>query len=334
MFLMHEQIIPLVHNALKIEEDEQQRLRFRRFTEEQIADYASDGETFPVRCRASANITLDLITDADWIGFEYDVAPGSSQSFYSFDLFVDGTLWDTRLTEDLKSSGTIFELPHGSHRITLFLPWSAEIILKNLAVTDGSNVTPVSKRSCQIMTIGDSITQGYIAHHPGCTWVGKLTRELDAEVLNLGIGGYGFYMNSLKHPHEWDPALIILAYGTNDYALESTKADYFCRAAEYIDRLVSVYMNVPILLSLPIYRHDEKHVYREKSRSYTLKDACGVLRGIAKRYQQISVMDDSHYPHTPDFYAPDYLHPNDAGFLVHGTHVVNTVKQVYPYIVR
>ena len=226
MYLPLEKMIPFIHNALETEIDDQGRLRFRRFSDEQVHDYGLDGEAFPVRCRASANVTLELMTDASWIGFEYDLLPGSSQTFYSIDLFVDQVLYATRSADDFKSSGLLFELPEGVHRITVFMPWTAEIMIRNLAISDHTVLKKSQPKKLRILTIGDSITQGYIARHPGCTWVGKVTRDLNAEVLNWGVGAYGFYMNSLNHSAEWHPDLIILAYGTNDYGLVTTKEAY------------------------------------------------------------------------------------------------------------
>ena len=219
MYLPLEKMIPFIHNALETEIDDQGRLRFRRFSDEQVHDYGLDGEAFPVRCRASANVTLDLMTDASWIGFEYDLLPGSSQTFYSIDLFVDQVLYATRSADDFKSSGLLFELPEGVHRITVFMPWTAEIMIRNLAISDHTVLKKSQPKKLRILTIGDSITQGYIAR-------------------------------------------------------------------------------------------------------------------IAAHYPQITVIDDSHYPHTPDFYAPDYLHPNDAGFLIHGEQIVRAIEQRYQELVR
>ena len=334
MYLTVEEMIPYVHNALKTEIDEQGRLRFFRFTQDQVSDYAADGDTFPVRCRASANVTLDLITDASWIGFEYDLLPGSSQSFYSIDLFVDQVLYATRMAEDFKSSALLFELPQGTHRVTIFMPWSAEIMIRNPAISDYTVLKPIRSKRPRILVIGDSISQGYIARHSGCTWVGKVTRDLDAEVLNWGIGAYGFYLKSLDHLPEWHPDLILLAYGTNDYAMTPTRESYRQRAFAYIEKLTVHFPSVPILMILPIYRHDEKSIFRERSREYTYRDVEEILCGIAAGYPQINVMKDMHYPHTHDFFAPDYVHPNDMGFLIHGEQVVRTVERLYPHLIR
>lgn len=326
MPLCGQHLLSIVHNALDCGFDERGRLCFRRFTPEQIADYALDGEQFPVRCRASANVTLDFVTDASWFGFEYDAREGSSQRYCGFDLFVDGVLYDARLIGDLGSNGVMFALPEGTHRVTVFLPWSAELIIRSTAVSDGAFVRPAPPKKLRILVIGDSITQGYIARHPGFTWVGKLTRDLDAEVLNQGVGGYGFYRASLNHPIRWDPDLIILTYGANDYAREITREGFRRCAEEYMEAFDDAYPDTPVLQTLPIYRGDEKSVCRDRIREYTREDALQIQREIAAGRPRITVMEDTHFPRTPDFFAPDLLHPNDMGFLVHGERVVRAVR--------
>ena len=110
MNLTNEQILPFVHNALRAETDPQGRLRFLRFTPEQTADYGLDSEGYPIRCRASANVTLDFITDSDWFAVEYDVQIASSQPFYSMDLFVDGVMTDSLIREGFASGRSTFRI--------------------------------------------------------------------------------------------------------------------------------------------------------------------------------------------------------------------------------
>ena len=327
MLLNHEQIVPLVHNALKTETDDRGRLRFLRFEPEQTAGYALDGEQFPVRCRASANVTLDFISDAEWFGFEYDVQAGSSRSFYGFDLFVDGILEDSALIEGFASSAILFDLPGGTHRVTLFFPWSAEVMLKSMSVSDNAFIRPVPAKTPRILTIGDSITQGYIAKHPGFCWVGKMTRELDAEVLNLGVGGYGFLTNSLQKPIGWKADLIILSYGSNDFNREADRNSFAGCVSAYMRKLAEMFPQTPILQIPPIVRYDLKHLCREKSRGYTLGDAGRIIRDIAASYPQVEVMEEIGYPHDPDFFAPDSVHPNDLGFQLYGEAVIRAVKE-------
>ena len=326
--LKPEEILPLVHNVLKTELDEESRLRFRRFTPEQVEDYFADGPDFAVRCRASANVTLDFITDSDRIEMAYDLLVGSSRKTYDIDLYVDGTLLDTKHEEGFEPGAAAFSLPEGSHRVTLFLPWSAELMLRSFALSDGASVAPAPPKSMRILAIGDSITQGYKARHPGCSWVGKVTRDLDAEVFDLGVGGYRFMTNSLKHPTAWQVDLILLAYGTNDYSKYEEKQTVADGAEAYMARLTELYPETPILMMLPIYRNDPSYQEKSARRPYDLEDVRQILRGIAKRYPQVTVLESDFYPHHADFFAPDFLHPNDLGFAIQGEKIVRAIREL------
>ena len=332
--LKPEQILPLVHNVLKTELDGEGRLRFRRFTPEQTADYLADGEGFTVRCRASANVTLDFITDSDAFEIEYDLQVASSRSFYGMDLFVDGALTDSRIAEGFAPSKLLFRLPEGTHRVTLFFPWTAEVMLRRFALSDGAEARPVPAPKLRIQMIGDSITQGYIARHPGCTWVGEITRRLDAEVLNQGVGGYGFLPNSLKRMTDWRPDLIVLTYGTNDYGRENTGAAFRRCASEYLSALTAMFPKVPILQVMPIYRHDESYLRVLPTRSYDFEDARQILREVAASFPQVTVVESGYYPHSAGYFAPDYVHPNDRGFRIMGERLAETIRAMFPISAR
>ncbi len=328
MILSHKDILPLVHNALKVGESDGGLMKFYRFTPKQSENYYSEEERFGVRSHATANITLDFLTDSDTLGLSCDVELASSQYYYTVDLFVDGVLFDSVYKEEFGPLNASFSLPSGTHRVTVFFPWTAELFLKYLSLSDGAFYSPVPEKKLRIIALGDSITQGYIAKHPGMTWVGKVTRDLDAEVLNLGIGGYGFRTKSLEEKIEWTPDLIALAYGTNDYAREVTEEGFIRCASEYIEKLTAMFPGVPVLLLQPIFRNDANNRKREAERKYVLNDARRDLREIAKKYPQITVMEDDYFPHTPEFFAPDYLHPNDQGFLIQGERTVRAIKEL------
>lgn len=328
MRLTGNQLFSIVHNALSVEADEKGHLHFRRFTEAAEKNYGIDGETFPSRCRASSNVTLDFLTDSEWFGFDYELFAATSQLFSGFDVFVDGTMVMSQFRDGLKSQALTCALPGGNlHRVTVFLPWSVETVIKTVSVADGAKVLPVPEKRTRILAIGDSITQGYIARHPAYTWVGKVTRALDAEVLNQGVGGYCFYENSLTEPIPYAPNLILLAYGTNDYSGVETAAAYEARLRGYMKRLAELFPGVPVLQLLPIWRNDLSFHYKEKARDYTLEDARNIIRRVAAEYPNITVAD-VNMPQDQDFFAPDWVHPNDLGFQIFGERVIEQIREM------
>lgn len=329
MFFTKEQLIFSVHNALSADFDEKGYLHFHRFTPAAVVNYGLDGDgvTFPIRCKAASNVTLEFLTDSSVFGFDYDLYQGTSQNFYGIDVLVDGVLVKSQIKEGYKSTALLCPLPgSGLHRVTVFLPWSMEIVIKSAYVEDGSVLLPAPAKKMKILAIGDSITQGYIARHPAYTWVGKVTRALDAEVLNQGIGGYQFFENSLLEPIPYDPDLILLAYGTNDYSAIATAEEYEKQVRGYMKRLIAMFPNVPVLQLLPIYRNDLSCQFKEQSRKYTLEDAKNIIRAVAADYPTVTV-GEIVMPQDGDFFAPDWVHPNDLGFQIFGEQVLELIRK-------
>ena len=154
-----------------------------------------------------------------------------------------------------------------------------------------------------------------------------MTRALDAEVLNQGVGGYCFYEKSLTEPIPYAPDLILLAYGTNDYSGVETTAAYEARLRGYMKRLAELFPGVPVLQLLPIWRNDLSFHYKEKARDYTLEDARNIIRRVAAEYPNITVAD-VNMPQDQDFFAPDWVHPNDLGFQIFGERVIEQIREM------
>ena len=54
----------------------------------------------------------------------------------------------------------------------------------------------------------------------------------------------------------------------------------------------------------------------------------GVRKELSAGYENITVLEDTLYPRTPDFYAQDYLHPNDMGNLLHEEEILKAARLI------
>ena len=115
----------------------------------------------------------------------------------TIDLYVDGVFCAYRHTEDLSLKQVKFALPAGRHRVTVYLPWFAKVVIRQVRLSDGACVLPV-KKSRRLLAFGDSITQGYTANFSSLSYVNQVARQLDVEVLNQGVGGYFFDAATLE----------------------------------------------------------------------------------------------------------------------------------------
>ena len=322
------QLEKIAHNVVSCSFDEKGSLHFNRFTQQQKDIYEKESADWAAKTRASASATFDFITDSDYITLKFDLYPGSSQKYGSIDLYVDGVFLDSRVAEDLSIKLAGFQLPEGEHRVTIYFPWSAETVINEVHLSENASVFPVEKR-CKLMCFGDSITQGYIAKYPSLSYVNRVARALDAEVINQGIGGYVFNEAAIDETIlSCKPDIITVAYGTNDYSRYETAEEYNAHTGAYIQKLGTLFPDTPIVGILPIYRNDENHNARKLYRTYSLDDARACLR---KHYEALPngyVVEETGIAHLSDFYAADFLHPNDLGFGLMAQGVIRKLQAI------
>lgn len=328
MRLDRTQIGKIIHNVLSYEYDEEGRLHFNRFTKSQYKAYEAESYDWLRRAVASASVTFDFITDSEYIALKMDLDSGSSQIWSDFDLYVDGIYCMRKKFGNMNQKLVSFELPEGEHRITLYFPWTVETIVNEVHLSDGASIKEVQKKAKAIV-IGDSITQGYITEYTSLTYANQVARETDIDLVNQGIGGYYFGEGTIDESLvSYQPDLIIIAYGTNDYSRYDSKDEFKKYTSGYIEKLTSLFPNTKMLAVLPIYRNDENNQTREKYRDYTLNDARNMLLETYKNYKNIHVLKETGIPHIPDVFIEDYLHPNELGFTFMAKAIVKEVEKI------
>lgn len=316
MKLNDSDLCKIIHNVVSYAFDEKGNLHFHRFSEKQRETYARESQDWAMKTRSSASATLDFITNSNYITLKFNLYPGSSQRYGSIDLYVDGVFHNSRVAEDLSISLAGFPLPEGEHRITVYFPWSAETVVHEVRLSEGATVIPV-KKSCKLLCFGDSITQGYISKFTSLSYVNQTARALNAEVVNQGIGGYVFNEATIDESIvSYQPDIITVAYGTNDYSRYETAQDYAEHTGRYIQKLGQLFPDTPIVGILPLYRNDENHKARKLYRTYSLDDARKILRDHYLTLPNGHVVEETGIPHLPQFFAADYLHPNALGFTI------------------
>lgn len=328
MKLNEAQLSRIVHNVLSYSFDENGSLLFHRFTEQQREVYALESQDWTIKTPCSASATFDFITDSDSIALKFDLYPGSSQRLASFDLYIDGVFYANHYSDDLSLKLAGFSLPEGQHQVTVYFPWSAQTIVNEVHLSDGASIIPVEK-NLKMLCFGDSITQGYITKFPSLSYVNQTARALNAEVVNQGIGGYYFNEATIDDSIcSYQPDIITVAYGTNDYSRYETVEEFSQHAQSYIQKLAALFPDAKILGILPIYRNDENHQVRKLYRDYTLDDARQLLRRYYEALPNGYVLEQTGIPHISQAYAPDYLHPNEFGFSLMSQGVIRKLQAI------
>lgn len=324
MILTNEQTISLLKGALATEVTENGFIVPSRFTEKGQAFYDTVKD-FGKKARATSAIRLEMTTDADALSFEFGLTGASSRKFAYFDLLVDGVLLAHNGFESVGNyTGKLFfDLPAGTHHVAVYLPSLYQARLRNVTLSDGATFAPAEK-SCRLLALGDSITQGYDAKFASGTYVNLLADLMNAEVVDQGIGAEVFRPDMLDGEMPFAPDYITVAYGTNDWSGQ-TREDMTANATEYFARLRRYFPNAKIFAITPIWRAD---TYRY-TRVGNFEDAVAIVTEAAQAVGAVVVDGQKMIPHSTAVCSDAYLHPNDLGFKYYAD---NLYREIKPYL--
>lgn len=212
-------------------------------------------------------------------------------------------------------SGTLtFRLDNDAHvplECRVWLPYIMAVAVGGLR-TDGS-LDPMPDRPL-LLTLGDSITQGFVAGCSGETWPVRLGRDLDFCLVNQGVAGHVFDPGTLKGSgrlHRAAPAAVVVAYGTNDWARISSAKRIRRNIREYLRRVAELYgACARVYVVSPLWRADADIASASGKPlgwvGQILRDECAELG--------FSFIDGFDLvPHDPRFFGDLRLHPNAEG---------------------
>ena len=329
MILDKEQLSSLTVGALAVSSSDGW-FSFKRFTEKQLAYYKikRDGELYK-KALASAGVRLDFITDADRFSFDFGVKKTCGRPFYSLDLYIDGMFCETVYVRHIvqKNSGKVsFAIPEGNHRVTLYLPNLMITELSDVVLENATFAKPVETEK-KILFFGDSITQGYNAHRTSLSYTNRVARALEADICNQAIGSEIFDPDVIDAQLPFVPDLIVVAYGTNDWAVQKSKREFLAAAEAFFARLKEIYPDCPCAYISPIWRGDAAGIMLPTG---TFEEACEELKVLAERYDFFVVNGSYMLLHDEEFYEDKdvILHPNDAGFGIYAENLLCALKPI------
>ncbi|MBQ6352314.1 MAG: hypothetical protein IJJ28_03495 [Lentisphaeria bacterium] len=311
----------LAHGAVRIVEENNEAV-FHRFTEEQRKVYESN-HGFWLKTFADSGIRLEFTTDAARFAMRGVAEAASSRSFCFFDVCVNGALIRHVGSHSVAAEpefGFEVELPAGGSRVAVYLPGLSKIRLRELEFVGASRVEPVAKKRT-IVCYGDSISQGYDAHHPSFAYTNIVADALDARVFNKAIGGDRFNPELAALPDEVRPDLVTVAYGTNDWSHEPREA-LRDKAERFFEIAARNFPEVPIYALLPLWRHDWMRV----TQVGTFAEGAAIVRRAAEKHANIRVVDGWELlPHLEEVVS-DGLHPNDMGFQAMARNLLRKIE--------
>lgn len=304
-----------------------------RFSEKQIRTFSKKPsltagfgrESFLLHSAATAGITLDFITNSVSLAFEYRGFAASKRQICWFDILVNGRLFHHAGKNGQPSvAGKVsLTLPQGEKRITIYFPCLYKGELKNLEIDDGASFIPTFDGTThkKILFVGDSITQGYATPYNSLTYSNILTRKLQAECLNQGIGGAIYNPADLDDSLSFSPNIIVTAYGTNDWFW---RRDIETTAPAYYRRLAEIYPDAKIYALLPIWRGDSEELELLSRRPFM--EHREIIRKAAEVWENVTVIDTIEFvPHDATFFEDQALHPNELGFLMYADALLEAI---------
>ncbi len=296
----------------------------RRFTDRQFARYSSLGEAKTIRARCTASVCMSFETDAPEIWFSYHVKSLSRQHI-SFDIYENDVFQTTVFIQEAPQDGEVRYTRTGSGKtsgektkITIYLPVTGEIYIKEMNFGDFDAVPHKKKK---YLALGDSITQGMETFSTSLNYVTLLSRAMDAEVLNQGVGGHVFDAESLDETLDFKPDCITVAYGTNDYTQVRDVSEIEKRIHAYMEKFAAIYKGTPAYFLTPTWRGDiptEEDAARFRKTSEIISEQA--------QKHGFDVIDGlTLVPHDPVYFADQRLHPNAKGFELYADNLAKTM---------
>lgn len=322
MQLTFEQIKSVTCGATYFTE-ESDGMIFHRFTPEQFAMYEKKDLAFFAKSKTSAGIRLCFKTDSRSLRLETTVKDARSRTYFAFEVFVNdtcvGCLDNYSNRENLDEYSTtvfpcgtfekIFDLGEGAKTVTVHLPWNKITKIHQLTLDDGAFIQPV-KRHKKLLAFGDSITYGFDALLPSRRYISRISDAMGAEERNKGIGGERFCPDLAALRDDFTPDYILVAYGTNDWAI-SKKEVFYADSKAFFAQLDKNYPGVPVFAITPIWRAN----FNRDSDFDSFQQIEEGIREATAPYSNVTVIRGYELvPHSPDNFVQDGVHPNMQGF--------------------
>ncbi len=326
MKLNKEQLEQISTGVERIEETEK-GIMFHRFSKEEAELYkpANEGGTrdYYTRSICTAGIRLCFKTNSEKLYISATIYSGTSRGYFSLDVAVNGAIigridnfGETTCCETYTQKGfpsgefsKEFLLGKGEKVVTIYLPWSAAPIFKEISIDDESTIEPI-KRDLRLLAYGDSITQGYDSLSTSNRYISRLCNMIGADELNKAIGGEIFFPELSAIKTTYNPDIITVAYGTNDFG-RCDKETFKSNCYNFYKNLSENYPNAKIFALTPIWRE----TWQNETVFGKFTDIENCIIDAVSNFDNIEVIKGFDLvPKQGKFFADLVLHPNDEGF--------------------
>ena len=307
-----ETIKKITVGAVDIWQDES-GVHFSKCTKEQHSEWAKiDPPCIYDNTLASTGVRFDFHTNSPFV--EVETSSGNK-----FEVKINGVLMHRFTRSEGEPIKFKIDLDGKENHIVIYMPSHNPCgVIKSVSIADGASITPHSFDK-KFLFLGDSITQGWDSKYDSLSFAYLISEFFNAESVIQGIGTACFEP-TVVYDMGFDPEVVFVAFGTNDFGQRLSFDLLKSRAQGYLEKIKNLYSKSKIFVITPIWRVDYDII--TKAGDF---ESCKKAVGDCARSLGLTVVNgDKLVPPNRDFMA-DYWHPNDLGFTVYA---INLLREI------
>lgn len=316
---------PLIHGALRTTETPEGLIHFDRLPEGLRSTYENNpGAVTRLLCPAGVRVRFQCATSSIRIALRYFTF---ARAYFKGTIAIDRGEPET-FGPDEKTDrweGEIHRSSTGSQK-TLFdiwMPHLAHAEIEFLELDDQADPRPAPSPTLRWLAYGDSITQGMTVVNPALSLTGVAARDLDADVLNLGVGGARVVPEMSDDIPDWDYDVASIAYGTNDFNHGAPLADYEANLRSLVSALRQKSPKKPIFMISVIPWANRT---TPNKNGIFLADYRAIAENVADELEGVVNVPGPSLIHDDPSLFTDDVHPNQAGMAMYGRNLARAIR--------
>ena len=292
-------------------------LCFSRFTAKQTDVWASLDDAFVSRAASATGIRMDFYTNSQTLA----MTVGHSGKY---DVYINGLMreqYDLQGGEGFTLSlNDPLQNSLADKRVTVYFPCHTDAVLTSVMLDEDATVEPHTY-DLKMLMIGDSITQGWETQFDSLSYAWRVARHFNADILNQGVGG-AYYCEDTFDQLPFDPDVVTVAYGTNDFGHYHTLEELREHTKKHLTLISKNYAEKRIFVITPIWRER-----REGKPMGRFEDCRAVIAEEAEALGLTVIDGLCLVPPMPVFFSDAYLHPNDCGMSLYAENLIIALEK-------
>ena len=290
---------------------------FAKCTDKQVAAWLAKSETLCKNSKATTGVRLDFHTDSQKLSFK-------AISGQKYEVKIDGLSVAQYILSENDTVSLDIRDPLGNakeeYRVTLVLPsHGPAAALEYVELDDGAFIRP-HRFDMKMLFIGDSITQGWASSYDTYSYAYRVSDFFNAESVIQGIGGAYYNEDSFDHI-DFDPDVVFVSYGTNDFSHYKTYDDFRAHSEAHLALIANEYKGKKIFVISPIWRDK-----RDGKAMGTFEGCRQIVIDGAEKFGLTHIDGLTLVPPLSALFQDEYLHPNDNGFSFYAENLIKAIK--------